>query len=144
MPHAYISGDCMECMACSDNVIRAGLTPKFKDIDALLTHVNYDLQVDGGIKLCSALPSKNGDPNNFEFVPPVSDFKIVRFEAKKGDKTNVGPFKSHAIFIILKGTAQVSGHGTVSRGSVSFMEGGSVATIESSEDLLGFAATSNN
>ena len=30
-PHAYISGDIMECMALSDNVVRAGLTPKFQD-----------------------------------------------------------------------------------------------------------------
>lgn len=28
LPHAYLSGDCVECMACSDNVVRAGLTPK--------------------------------------------------------------------------------------------------------------------
>lgn len=30
-PHAYISGNCIECMANSDNVIRAGFTNKFKD-----------------------------------------------------------------------------------------------------------------
>lgn len=29
-PHAYISGDCVECMANSDNVVRAGLTSKFR------------------------------------------------------------------------------------------------------------------
>lgn len=29
-PHAYLSGDCIECMANSDNVVRAGLTPKLK------------------------------------------------------------------------------------------------------------------
>lgn len=23
LPHAYIAGDCIECMACSDNVVRA-------------------------------------------------------------------------------------------------------------------------
>lgn len=34
--HAYICGDIVECMACSDNVIRAGLTPKHKDVDNLL------------------------------------------------------------------------------------------------------------
>lgn len=28
--HAYISGDIIECMAASDNVVRAGFTPKFK------------------------------------------------------------------------------------------------------------------
>lgn len=29
-PHAYLKGDCIECMANSDNVVRAGLTPKFR------------------------------------------------------------------------------------------------------------------
>jgi hypothetical protein len=29
-PHAYVSGELVECMATSDNVIRAGLTPKFR------------------------------------------------------------------------------------------------------------------
>ena len=33
--HAYICGDIIECMACSDNVIRAGLTQKIKDVDTL-------------------------------------------------------------------------------------------------------------
>lgn len=32
VPHAYIEGDCLECMANSDNVIRLGLTPKYVDI----------------------------------------------------------------------------------------------------------------
>ena len=30
VPHAYISGELVECMATSDNVIRAGLTPKLR------------------------------------------------------------------------------------------------------------------
>ena len=35
-PHAYVAGEIIECMACSDNVVRAGLTPKFKDVDNLV------------------------------------------------------------------------------------------------------------
>lgn len=30
-PHAYLSGELIEAMASSDNVIRAGLTPKLRD-----------------------------------------------------------------------------------------------------------------
>lgn len=41
IPHAYISGDCVECMALSDNVVRAGLTPKFKDVETLLRMLDY-------------------------------------------------------------------------------------------------------
>lgn len=36
VPHCYVEGDCIEAMACSDNVVRAGLTPKAKDIRTLL------------------------------------------------------------------------------------------------------------
>lgn len=40
-PHAYLSGDVLECMACSDNVVRAGLTPKFKDVPTLIDMLSY-------------------------------------------------------------------------------------------------------
>uniref|UniRef100_A0A9I9CLJ8 mannose-6-phosphate isomerase n=1 Tax=Cucumis melo TaxID=3656 RepID=A0A9I9CLJ8_CUCME len=40
-PHAYISGECIECMATSDNVVRAGLTSKKRDVQALLSMLNY-------------------------------------------------------------------------------------------------------
>lgn len=36
MPHAYLRGNIFECMACSDNVVRAGLTPKFRDLRTLV------------------------------------------------------------------------------------------------------------
>ncbi len=35
IPHAYLKGNIIECMANSDNVVRAGLTPKFKDVKTL-------------------------------------------------------------------------------------------------------------
>ena len=38
-PHAYVAGEIIECMACSDNVVRAGLTPKFKDVPNLVRPV---------------------------------------------------------------------------------------------------------
>jgi len=43
IPHAYLKGNILECMSNSDNVIRAGLTPKFKDINTLLKVLNYEL-----------------------------------------------------------------------------------------------------
>lgn len=37
--HAYLRGTAVELMACSDNVLRAGLTPKHVDVDELLAIV---------------------------------------------------------------------------------------------------------
>ena len=40
-PHAYLSGDCVECMACSDNVVRAALTSKLIDKATLCELLTY-------------------------------------------------------------------------------------------------------
>ena len=40
-PHAYLHGECIECMATSDNVVRAGLTPKHLDIQTLCSMLTY-------------------------------------------------------------------------------------------------------
>ena len=42
VPHAYIHGDILECMALSDNVVRVGLTPKFKDIETMYHMLHYE------------------------------------------------------------------------------------------------------
>lgn len=40
-PHAYVEGTIVECMAASDNVVRAGLTHKFVDEQVLLRLLTY-------------------------------------------------------------------------------------------------------
>lgn len=40
-PHAYICGECIESMATSDNVVRAGLTPKLRDVQTLCSMLTY-------------------------------------------------------------------------------------------------------
>lgn len=41
VPHAYLEGKNIEIMANSDNVFRAGLTPKHIDVDLLLSHLDF-------------------------------------------------------------------------------------------------------
>jgi len=75
-PHAYISGDCIECMATSDNVVRAGLTPKFKDVETLVDMLTYT---------CKSADNQivNGDPylqssTTVLYNPPIEEFSILR------------------------------------------------------------------
>ena len=39
-PHAYLPGECIECMATLDN--RAGLTPKYRDAQTLCSMLTYN------------------------------------------------------------------------------------------------------
>lgn len=41
VPHSYLSGDLLECITCSDNVARAGLTAKPRDGNNLLSLLDF-------------------------------------------------------------------------------------------------------
>jgi mannose-6-phosphate isomerase len=66
-PHAYVSGDCLEVMALSDNVIRAALTPKFKDIDTLYRAV--DFSGEGGTPIVHPIKI---DDETVVYRPPIN------------------------------------------------------------------------
>ncbi|MDH2065827.1 mannose-6-phosphate isomerase [Pantoea sp. GD03673] len=71
-PHAYLNGVALEVMANSDNVLRAGLTPKYIDIDELMANLKFEE------KPASALltaPEKQGDALRFPI--PVDDFAFA-------------------------------------------------------------------
>jgi len=68
--HAYLQGVGVEIMASSDNVLRAGLTPKHVDVDELLRNVDY-----------VAAPPIRIAPEVFHgatgvFYAPVDDFEL--------------------------------------------------------------------
>jgi mannose-6-phosphate isomerase len=71
-PHAYLFGDCIECMACSDNTIRAGLTPKFKDVETLCECLTYRMSGPPYFK-----PEEIA-PNVVEYAPPVPEFAVQK------------------------------------------------------------------
>jgi len=45
IPHAYLKGNIIECMAESDNVVRVGLTPKYTDAAALLDILDFRSEI---------------------------------------------------------------------------------------------------
>jgi mannose-6-phosphate isomerase len=44
IPHAYLEGELIECMANSDNVVRSGLTGKFCDVPTLFSMLSFEEQ----------------------------------------------------------------------------------------------------
>ena len=72
--------DCVECMACSDNVLRAGLTPKFVDAAALSEMLDYrsrrlDAYLFAGERAAA-------DPAVTVFNPPVDDFTVASIQVQ--------------------------------------------------------------
>lgn len=108
VPHAYLSGDCIECMSCSDNVVRAGLTPKFKDVENLLSMLIYD-----GASAESKLfqPKILDDAHKFTwlFKPPVEDFAVMKIHVPSNiTNYEIVNSKFGSIILVISGEAEIS------------------------------------
>ncbi|WP_421207677.1 mannose-6-phosphate isomerase, class I [Aeromonas enteropelogenes] len=75
-PHAYVRGTGLEIMANSDNVLRAGLTPKYIDVAELLDCTRCLPKPDDQILLA---PRREGAVQHFEV--PVPDFTFSVYPA---------------------------------------------------------------
>jgi mannose-6-phosphate isomerase len=102
-PHAYLDGDLVECMASSDNVIRAGLTPKFKDTATLLETVSY---AEVGPPSLATTREMIGDLAVFDL--PSKDF-VLATAPHGSEKVSLGAMSRDAILLCAGNGAKVAG-----------------------------------
>ncbi|KAI8639677.1 phosphomannose isomerase type I [Parasitella parasitica] len=103
-PHAYLSGDCVECMAASDNVVRAGLTPKFKDVEVLVDMLTYRY---GTAESQKMTPEKFAD-HSLLYDPPIDEFSVVwtKMEAAQTEKHK--QIEGPSVLIVTSGSGNMT------------------------------------
>lgn len=108
-PHAYISGDIMECMAASDNVIRAGFTPKFKDVDVLVDNLTYSTN-DVEEQKQKPAPFNRGLGNAIYslYDPPIDEFSVLQIKVNEKGLAEMGNIEGPSILIVTEGTGTIS------------------------------------
>ncbi|KAG5218714.1 Mannose-6-phosphate isomerase [Trichophyton interdigitale] len=115
--HAYISGDIVECMASSDNVVRAGFTPKFKDVSTLTSMLTYSY---------APIEEQKMTPTEYPYMkmnttayssgssaslydPPIEEFSVVKTDLKSaGAKATFEPINGPSIIICTAGEGKIS------------------------------------
>ncbi|MEW2136654.1 mannose-6-phosphate isomerase, class I [Streptomyces sp. NPDC005409] len=96
VPHAYIDGLGVELLANSDNVLRAGLTPKHVDVPELLKITNFE----------------SGDPHVLRpegdgeevYETPIDEFRLSRFLLAPGGAPRVLPQGTPQILLCTEGS----------------------------------------
>jgi mannose-6-phosphate isomerase len=114
--HAYLDGDVVECMACSDNVVRAGLTPKFKDVNTLTEMLEYRSGLPAIIK-----PSEGAQQGFFDVPVAASEFALCF--APEGETPLVLQASSAPRVLLCLGGEMVVSH-TDSGCAISLQDGG--------------------
>jgi mannose-6-phosphate isomerase len=130
LPHAYLYGDCLECMACSDNVVRAGLTPKLKDVSTLLDLLEYR-----SMSVVDTMFKCHSDPADLciqVYDPPVLDFAVSKIQLPVDmPKYVLSPINGASIVIIICGAAT----GTTLAGNTISLKRGSILFVSAKESL---------
>ncbi|MFH0256784.1 mannose-6-phosphate isomerase, class I [Vibrio rumoiensis] len=103
-PHAYIKGTGLEIMANSDNVLRAGLTPKYMDVPELIANTVCKPKPNNEI-LLTPIEEKNAK----HYPIPVEDFKFSVYECE----ANLLCESAEIIFAIDSDVTLTHAHGDV-------------------------------
>ncbi|MEJ8644069.1 mannose-6-phosphate isomerase, class I [Streptomyces sp. MS1.HAVA.3] len=96
VPHAYIDGLGVELLANSDNVLRAGLTPKHVDVPELLKIANFEPGDPSVLR-----PEGNGEE---VYEAPIDEFRLSRFLLAPGGASRVLPHETPQILLCTAGS----------------------------------------
>lgn len=142
LPHSYIYGDCIECMATSDNVIRAGLTPKYKDVDTLIRLMDYSEK--------NIQPMKGEISNDEEtvFMSPVEEFRIGYFDITSKKTVLCKKSNGPTILLVYKGEGviedvELGNRIDINEGTALFINANTEVAITPVKDMIIYKATTN-
>lgn len=124
-PHGYISGDIVECMAASDNVVRAGLTPKPRDVPVLVSMLTYNYAPP---EEQSMKPEAYKNTKHTKlYDPPIDEFSVLMTTLSKGDSESIDGIAGPSVVICTNGKGSIKGAGvdaTMTAGNVYFIGAG--------------------
>ncbi|GET91496.1 phosphomannose isomerase, putative [Leishmania tarentolae] len=146
-PHAYVSGDGVEIMACSDNVVRAGLTPKWKDVSTLISMLKYDTT---GLASARHEKKSSEDAAHWQvqyYQPPAQfpDFSLYRlqYEEASGNGTTSVTLPTIGLGFCLEGSVKVNGTTLIAGDCFAVPYGKMTCEADGSKALV-FVASTND
>ncbi|KAJ2753832.1 Mannose-6-phosphate isomerase [Coemansia sp. BCRC 34490] len=110
-PHAYLFGDCIECMATSDNVVRAGLTPKMRDVDVLVGMLTYDFGTPHSKLLEPTAFAHGTSGRSVVYDPPIDEFAVACTRLLPDQEETVEPLQGPQIVIVVQGSGRLTSSG---------------------------------
>ncbi|KAF9663983.1 hypothetical protein SADUNF_Sadunf17G0108700 [Salix dunnii] len=140
-PHAYLYGECIECMATSDNVVRAGLTPKNLDIQTLCSMLTYK---QGFPEILKGFPLS---PYITRYLPPFDEFEVDRCILPRGASTVFPAIPGPSIFLLTAGKGKMcteSSKDVVMEGDVLFAPANTEISVTTTSELHLYRAGVNS
>ncbi|KAJ4340640.1 hypothetical protein N0V87_002301 [Didymella glomerata] len=143
--HAYLSGDIIECMARSDNVLNTGFCPRAdrNNVDTFvgcLTFSPHDSS-EAILKPRSFDGSSNGKTQIY--APPMSEFNMLMTSLNDGESDKIRAIGGPSIMIVTEGEGTLKADGKehkLSAGYIFFIGQGTELEFSATKKLKAFTA----
>lgn len=133
-------------MASSDNVVRAGFTPKFKDVKNLVSMLTYsyapiDEQKMKPQPFTRGSNTNSGSPTSVIYDPPIDEFAVIKTELADRQKEIFEPIEGPSIIICTSGGGLIAvgpKKESVRKGFVYFVGATAKVALEADEGMEPF------
>lgn len=142
--HAYLSGNIMECMARSDNVLNTGFCPRPDRYSvALFCEAMTGWPNDPDETRLVGRPSSRGlNGKTVEYAPPISEFNVLATHLKTGEKERMDSIGGPSILCVTNGEGRMIAKASevktypLKQGSVFFIACGVEVEFEATDSNL--------
>ncbi|KAH8660576.1 mannose-6-phosphate isomerase [Xylariales sp. PMI_506] len=124
--HAYLSGDIIECMARSNNVLNTGFCPAADrdNADLFTETLTFGPDIKGDVTLPKEKIDIGLKGRTSVYRPPIREFDMVRIDLESGEDEDIQGLEGPSVAIVTSGAGTLSGDGTetsIGEGSIFFI-----------------------
>lgn len=139
-PHAYLSGDIVECMARSNNVLNTGFCPRAgrDSIELFTAALTFSPHNTEQVKLGRSRTDKGKNGKTSEYAPPMSEFNMLKTILEEGEKETIRAIAGPSVLFATSGFGKLTADGQthdINEGYIFFVGQGTEVTYEASSGL---------
>ncbi|GAB7366850.1 hypothetical protein MBLNU230_g1021t1 [Neophaeotheca triangularis] len=139
--HAYLSGDIIECMARSNNVLNTGFCPRpdRNNVDLFTSTLSFNPHNPKDCMLPTKPYQNSTNGKTTRYMPALSEFDMLQTTLQAGEKETLKAAGGPSILLATKGGASMKCNGTsydLTEGKVFFVSHGVEIELDSKDGLL--------
>ncbi|TPX17623.1 uncharacterized protein E0L32_012068 [Thyridium curvatum] len=111
--HAYLSGDVVECMARSDNVLNTGFCPPAgrDSADLFAAALTFRAHARDDVYLPSTQSGKSSSGRTAVYEPDLSEFDMLRADLGAGEEDELSESDGPGVMIVTRGCGEMEADG---------------------------------